>query len=196
MIRLKRGLAILLSTCLIGGMVPLPVSAEGTVFGNEIQMESTESIENSQGENSGQKDDSSGTVDSRESTTEQDGNTGEQEETVTGQDDTNAQPGTEEQPSETKAIAAIQELIDALPEADSITEETLEAVTVQLDAIDEAETALSDEELSQLDLTRYDTAIEKVMALMGMDGAGVAMMAANVATPKYLLMCDKEVVEV
>lgn len=144
MIRFKRGLAILLNACMIGGMMSLPVSAEGAVSGNEVQ------TENSSGETSTQ-----------ESTTEQDGNAGEQEETAIGQDDTNAQPGTEEQPTETEeqqkteeaaetaagteAISAIQSLIDALPDADSITEDSAEEVTAQLDAIDEAKAELADE---------------------------------------------------
>ena len=180
MIRFKRGLAILLSTCMIGGMMPLPVSAEEPVQGNTVQTESTEQV---------QENGEAGTG---------------------GQDKVNAQPGTEEQLSETEeqpgmeetwskdekssetdnetgsesetesetvtdaegtAIAAIQALIDALPDADSITEESVEEVTAQLDAIDEAKAELTGEELAQLDLTRYDAAIDRVMALMGMAGA-------------------------
>ena len=60
-----------------------------------------------------------------------------------------------------------------------------EEVTAQLDVIDEAKAELSDEELAQLDLTRYDATVAKMMAPMGMDGAGEAMLVANVATPKY-----------
>ena len=41
--------------------------------------------------------------------------------------------------------------------------------TAQLDTIDEAKAELADEELAQLDLTRYDAAVAKMMALMGMD---------------------------
>ena len=119
MIRFKRGLAILLSTCMIGGMMPLLVSAEESVSGNTVQTESTEQVQE------------------------------------------NGEAGTE-------AIAAIQALIDALPDADSITEDNVENVTSQLDTIDEAKAELSDADISQLDLTRYDAAINKVMVLMGM----------------------------
>ena len=138
MIRFKRGLAILLSTCMIGGMMPLPASAEETVSENIIQTESTENtenLENAQSEN----EKSSGT----------------ESETTT---DTEA---------EDTAIADVQTLIDALPDADSITEDNVENVTSQLDTIDEAKAELSDADMSQLDLTRYDAAINKVMALMG-----------------------------
>ena len=159
----------MLSTCMIGGMMPLPVSAEEPVQGNTVQTESTEQV---------QENGEAGTG---------------------GQDKVNAQPGTEEQPSETEeqpgteetpsedekssetesetttdteaedtAIADVQALIDALPDADSITEESAEEVTAQLDAIDEAKAELTDEELAQLDLTRYDAASDKVMVLMGM----------------------------
>ena len=124
MIRFKRGLAILLSTCMIGGMMPITTSAQESVSGNTVQTEDT-------------------------------------------------------------AISAIQALIDALPDADSITEDRVEEVTAQLDAIDEAKAELTDEEMSQLDLTRYDAAIARVMALMGMEGAEQPMLAANVATPNY-----------
>ena len=52
--RFQRGLAILLSACMIGGMMPLPASAEETVSENIIQTESTENtenLENAQSEN-------------------------------------------------------------------------------------------------------------------------------------------------
>lgn len=98
----------MLSTCMIGGMMPITTSAQESVSGNTVQTEDT-------------------------------------------------------------AISAIQELIDALPDADSITEDSVEEVTAQLDAIDEAKAELADEKLAQLDLTRYDAAAAKMMALMGMD---------------------------
>ena len=116
--RFKRGLAILLSTCMIGGMMPITTSAQEPVSGNTAQTEDT-------------------------------------------------------------AISAIQALIDALPDADSITEDSAEEVTAQHDAIDEAKAELTDEELAQLDLTRYDAAAAKMMALMGMEGAGEATFAAE-----------------
>ena len=116
--RFKRGLAILLSTCMIGGMMPITTSAQEPVSGNTVQTEDT-------------------------------------------------------------AISAIQALIDALPDADSITEDSAEEVTAQLDDIDEAKAELTDEELAQLDLTRYDAAAAKMMALMGMEGAGEATFAAE-----------------
>ena len=122
--RFKRGLAILLSTCMIGGMMPITTSAQESVSGNTVQTEDT-------------------------------------------------------------AISAIQALIDALPDADSITEDSIEEVTAQLDAIDEAKAELTDEEMAQLDLTRYDAAVAKVMALMGMEGAEKPMTAATVAKPQY-----------
>ena len=43
--RFQRGLAILLSTCMIGGMMPLPASAEESVSGNTVQTESTEQVQ-------------------------------------------------------------------------------------------------------------------------------------------------------
>ena len=161
--RFQRGLAILLSACMIGGMMPLPASAEESVSGNTVQTESTEQV---------QENGEAGTG---------------------GLNKENKQPGTEEAPSEDEkssetdnetesetttdteaedtAIADVQTLIDALPDADSITEDNVENVTSQLDAIDETKAELTEEEMSQLDLTRYDAAIDRVMALMGMAGA-------------------------
>ena len=145
--RFKRGLAILLSTCMIGGMMPLPASAEETVSENIVQTECIENTENL--ENAPSEDEkSSETVHETGSETES--------ETVTDAE------------TEGTAISAIQALIDALPDADSITEDNVENVTSQLDTIDEAKAELSDADISQLDLTRYDAAINKVMVLMGM----------------------------
>lgn len=145
--RFKRGLAILLSTCMIGGMIPLPASAEETVSENIVQTECIEKTENLENAPSEDKK-SSETVHETGSETES--------ETVTDAE------------TEGTAISAIQALIDALPDADSITEDNVENVTSQLDTIDEAKAELSDADMLQLDLTRYDAAINKVMVLMGM----------------------------
>ena len=145
--RFKRGLAILLSTCMIGGMMPLPASAEETVSENIVQtecIENTENLENAPSE------------DEKSSETDHETGSETESETVTDAE------------TEGTAISAIQALIDALPDADSITEDNVENVTSQLDTIDEAKAELSDADISQLDLTRYDAAINKVMVLMGM----------------------------
>lgn len=145
--RFKRELAILLSTCMIGGMMPLPASAEETVSENIVQtecIENTENLENAPSE------------DEKSSETDHETGSETESETVTDAE------------TEGTAISAIQALIDALPDADSITEDNVENVTSQLDTIDEAKAELSDADISQLDLTRYDAAINKVMVLMGM----------------------------
>ena len=144
--RFKRGLAILLSTCMIGGMIPLPASAEETVSENIVQtecIEKTENLENAPSE------------DEKSSETDHEAGSETESETVTDAE------------TEGTAISAIQALIDALPDADSITEDNVENVTSQLDTIDEAKAELSDADMLQLDLTRYDAAINKVMVLMG-----------------------------
>ncbi len=181
MIRFKRGLAILLSTCMIGGMMPLPVSAEETVSGNTVWTESTEQVQENGEVGTGglnKENKQPGTEEAPsedEKSSETDNETGSETESETVTD----------VKTEGTAISAVQALIDTLPDADSITEDSVEEVTAQLDAIDEAKAELTDEEMSQLDLTRYDAAIEKVMALMGMEGAEQPMLAANVATPNY-----------
>ena len=202
--RFQRGLAILLSTCMIGGMMPLPVSAQESVSGNTVGTEQVQ--ENGEAGTGGRNKENK-----QPRTEEQSSETEKQTGTEEQSSETGEQPGTEEAPSEDEkssetdnetgsetesetvtdtetedtAISAIQALIDALPDADSITEDSVEEVTAQLDAIDEAKAELTDEEMSQLDLTRYDAAIARVMALMGMEGAEQPMLAANVATPNY-----------
>ena len=208
--RFQRGLAILLSTCMIGGMMPLPASAEESVSGNTVQTESTEQVqENGEAGTGGlNKENKQPGAEEQSSETEKQPGTEEQS------SETGEQPGTEEAPSEDEkssetdhetgsetesetvtdtetegtAISAIQALIDALPDADSITEDSIEEVTAQLDAIDEAKAELTDEEMAQLDLTRYDAAAAKMMALMGMDGAGEAMLADMDTSPQYYTM--------
>ena len=197
----------MLSTCMIGGMMPLPASAEESVSGNTVQTESTEQVqENGEAGTGGlNKENKQPGAEEQSSETEKQPGTEEQS------SETGEQPGTEEAPSEDEkssetdhetgsetesetvtdtetegtAISAIQALIDALPDADSITEDSIEEVTAQLDAIDEAKAELTDEEMAQLDLTRYDAAVAKVMALMGMEGAEKPMTAATVAKPQY-----------
>ena len=51
------------------------------------------------------------------------------------------------------ALERVQDLIDALPDADAITTENRADVEEQLNAIDEAKLALEDEELDALDIT-------------------------------------------
>ena len=162
--RFQRGLAILLSACMIGGMMPLPASAEESVSGNTVQTESTEQVqENGEAGTGGlnKENKQPGTEEAPsedEKSSETDNETGSETESETVTD----------AETEDTAISAVQALIDALPDADSITEESAEEITAQLDAIDEAKAELTDEELAQLDLTRYDAAINKVMVLIGM----------------------------
>ena len=56
-------------------------------------------------------------------------------------------------------------MINALPSAEAITEENAEEVEAQLEAIDEAKEKLSDEEIDELDMTRYAEAAAALGAL-------------------------------
>ena len=62
-------------------------------------------------------------------------------------------------------IKAVQALINALPEADSITADTLENVKGQLAAIEEAKALLDENSQTALNLSRYTAAAEKAAAL-------------------------------
>ena len=61
--------------------------------------------------------------------------------------------------------AAVQALIDALP--DEVTEDNAEAVEQALTDIDDAKQSLTDDELAGLDWTRYDAAANALSALLG-----------------------------
>ena len=56
-------------------------------------------------------------------------------------------------------------MIDGLPNAEEITEDNAEEVKAQLEAIDEAKETLSDEEIDELDMTRYAEAAAELGAL-------------------------------
>ncbi len=73
--------------------------------------------------------------------------------------------------------ADVQALIDALPEAETISEDNAADVEAQLEAIDEAKVQLSDEDFAVLDFTRYDAAVAALMALSGEPGAAFTLQA-------------------
>ena len=75
--------------------------------------------------------------------------------------------------------ADVQALIDALPEAETISEDNAADVEVQLEAIDEAKVQLSDEDFAVLDFTRYDAAATVLMVLSGEPGATFVPQAAS-----------------
>ena len=90
-------------------------------------------------------------------------------------------------PDNAPAITAadVQALIDALPEAETISEDNAADVEVQLEAIDEAKVQLSDEDFAVLDFTRYDAAVAALMALSGEPDTAFAPQTANDHTHCY-----------
>ena len=81
--------------------------------------------------------------------------------------------------------ADVQALIDALPEAETISEDNAADVEVQLEAIDEAKVQLSDEDFAVLDFTRYDAAVSALMALSGEPDTAFVPQTANDHTHCY-----------
>jgi len=81
--------------------------------------------------------------------------------------------------------ADVQALIDALPEAETISEDNAADVEVQLEAIDEAKVQLSDEDFAVLDFTRYDAAVAALMALSGEPDTAFVPQTANDHTHCY-----------
>ena len=68
-------------------------------------------------------------------------------------------------PTELSAANQVQAMIDGLPNAEEITEDNAEEVKAQLESIDEAKEKLSDEEIDELDMTRYAEAAAALGAL-------------------------------
>ena len=92
----------------------------------------------------------------------------------------------EAQEASEEAVRNVQEKINALPAADTITAENRGAVEEALTAIDDAKEKLTDEEREKLDFTRYDAAVNALYALDGMPGAGVpATLEENSITFTY-----------
>ena len=179
----KRWLALLMSLCLIGTMVPIPARAENAntatglcehhtehtaecgyeapVEGHACVHDHTEDCY-TQGDcrhENGEHDDTCGYAEASE-----------------GSPCTYACEicGNEAEPEENNlsdAILAVQALIDALPDAEDITEENFEEVADLLGEIDTAREALTDEENEEIDYTKYDAAVAKMMELMGQSGA-------------------------
>ena len=67
--------------------------------------------------------------------------------------------------TELGAADQVQAMIDDLPGTDEITDDNAEEVEAQLEAIDEAKEKLSDEEIDELDMTRYAEAAAALGAL-------------------------------
>ena len=94
----------------------------------------------------------------------------------------------------TVTVASVQAMIDALPTGNEITEDNAEEVKEQLEAIDEAKAQLSDEEIGELDFSRYTeavTALEQllygaatpsnaVMLLADYDGPAIMLGASSI----------------
>ena len=82
-----------------------------------------------------------------------------------------------------KVVQAVQALIDALPAAEDISDANADEVSGQLDAIDEAKQALTEEQAAQLDFAKYDAAAAAVLALAGEPDANEpAVLADTIGT--------------
>lgn len=79
----------------------------------------------------------------------------------------------------------VQAMINALP--DEVTEDNAEAVEQALTDIDDAKQSLTDDELAELDLTRYDAAANALLALWGEAPAdAVELLDANYEQPQLV----------
>ena len=101
----------------------------------------------------------------------------------TGEGDKTSDEVPDEAPDEEpdEAVSAVQALIDALPAAEDISDANADEVSGQLDAIDEAKQALTEEQAARLDLTGYDAAAAAVLALAGEPDANEPVLLAAIA---------------
>ena len=88
-------------------------------------------------------------------------------------------------PETDTAVAAVQKLINELPDEDGITAENAEEVSAQLDAIDESKAGLTDEQSDKLDLTRYNVAVNAMLALSGANGANEPAVIAETSAHEH-----------
>lgn len=79
-----------------------------------------------------------------------------------------------------KAVQTVQALIDSLPPAEDISDANADEVSGQLDAIDEAKQALTEEQAAQLDFAKYDAAAAAVLALAGEPDANEPAVMADI----------------
>ena len=100
-----------------------------------------------------------------------------------GEDDKTSDKAPDKAPDEEpdEAVSAVQALIDALPAAEDISDANADEVSGQLDAIDEAKQALTEEQAARLDLTGYDAAAAAVLALAGEPDANEPALLAAIA---------------
>ena len=100
-----------------------------------------------------------------------------------GEDDKTSDEAPDKEPDEEpdEAVSAVQALIDALPAAEDISDANADEVSGQLDAIDEAKQALTEEQAARLDLTGYDAAAAAVLALAGEPDANEPVLLAAIA---------------
>ena len=89
--------------------------------------------------------------------TVEENNNEESNNTVVLEDATNEDSNTVVLENEESSITSkdVQDLIDALPDATTINEDNVEEIEAQLEAIDDLKAELSDEELGNVDFTRY-----------------------------------------
>lgn len=107
------------------------------------------------------------------------GGAGEDDKTSDEAPDKAPDKAPDEEPDE--AVSAVQALIDALPAAEDISDANADEVSGQLDAIDEAKQALTEEQAAQLDFAKYDAAAAAVLALAGEPDANEPALLAAIA---------------
>lgn len=91
-----------------------------------------------------------------------------------------------------QAVLAVQDLIDTIPEAEDITEDNYEDIADLLGEIDTLKEELTEEESVLLDFTKYDDAVAKMMELMGQAVAEKPALMTTEETCTCLINCKEK----
>lgn len=159
--RIKKGAALLLALALC--LTLLPASALAAEAQGQAGQEQTVLTQGNDGQTQAPGQDGAG----------------EDDKTSDEAPDKAPDKAPDEEPDE--AVSAVQALIDALPAAEDISDANADEVSGQLDAIDEAKQALTEEQAARLDLTGYDAAAAAVLALAGEPDANEPALLAAIA---------------
>ena len=161
----KRMLSILLSLCMLFSLAPASVFAQDELEETVECVCETQCSEESINSDCPVCSKEGATLEDcglyvpviEEVNTVEENNNEESNNTVVLEDATNEDSNTVVLENEESSITSkdVQDLIDALPDATTINEDNVEEIEAQLEAIDDLKAELSDEELGNVDFTRY-----------------------------------------
>ena len=166
---IKKGVSLLMALALC--LTLLPASALAAEAQGQAGQEQTVLTQGNDGQTQAPGQDGAG----------EDGKTSDEAPDKAPDEAPDKAPDEEPDKAPDEAVSAVQALIDALPAAEDISDANADEVSGQLDAIDEAKQALTEEQAALLDFARYDAAAAAVLALAGEPDANESVLLAAIA---------------